>query len=117
MKASVPLLKYASSIAAKYPEVAFDLTSFAFKLAEDEQKEQQGQQQAPAEQKQAGQIPEAFKENIEKKKEEAKEKEQGQEQQKQAYQTLKSVVIRTAAADPSIRQALLPILKTIKQLG
>ena len=111
MRASSIIRKYASDIATSHPGVAFDLTDLALKLAEDEE-----QAPAQAEQKQAGEIPEAFKEHMKEKKEDG---DKGQEEgQKQAsYRTLKAAVIRAAQANPAARQTFLPLLQTIKKLG
>jgi hypothetical protein len=114
MSLSVKLSNYASKIASTHPEIAYDLVAFA---------------------REAGEMPPQFRENAEKKKEEAEaKKEEGEkkqaaqqevvqqateEQQKQAsaYAQIRSSVIRTAAADPLVREALKPVLQLIKQIG
>jgi hypothetical protein len=115
MSASAEIRKFASNVATSHPDVAYDLVSLADRLAQDEQQSQQQSQ----EQKQAGEVPPQFKEHMKEKKEEGQDQGQGQEQQKQAssYRTLKAAVLNTAKANPAIRNALMPILQTIKQLG
>lgn len=110
MRASAEIRKFATTIADTNPGVAFDLATLAFKLAEEEQDEGQGQ----AEQKQAGEIPEAFKEHM-KKKDDDKGQDEGQKQA--SYRTLKAAVIRAAQANPNARATFLPLLQTIKKLG
>jgi len=114
MKASIEVRKFASTIADANPDVAYELVGLADRLAEDEQQAQQSQQ--AQEQKQAGEMPPALKEHMEKKKEEGGQ-DQGQEQQKQAYRLLKAAVLRVAQDNPMIRNPLMPVLQTIKQLG
>ena len=118
MRASTRIRQYASKFANTQPEVAFDLLDLASKVAEDEQapKDEQAQE---GQQKQGGELPPALKEHMEKKKEEGGDKDQGQQDQgqKQAYSQLKAATIRIAAENPGVRQALLPALKLIKQLG
>lgn len=116
MSASVEIRKFASTVATSNPDVAYDLVSLADRLAQDEQQQSQQSQ----EQKQAGEVPPQFKEHMKEKKEEGQgQQDQGQEQQKQAssYRTLKAAILNTAKANPAIRNALLPVLQTIKQLG
>jgi len=141
MLASARIRQYASKFATNQPEVAFDLLDLASKVAEDEQgqgskdqgQQDQGQKQAQegqgqgqekdqgqqAQQKQGGEMPPALKEHMEEKKKEEGSKDQGQQDQgqKQAYAQLKAATIRIAAENPSVRPALLPALKLIKQLG
>lgn len=132
MRASARIRQYASKFATTQPEVAFDLLDLASKVAEDEkadqggqqeqakqaQQEGQGQEKDQGQQKQGGELPPALKEHMEeKKKEEGGDKDQGQQDQKQAYSQLKAATIRIAAENPGVRQALLPALKLIKQLG
>jgi hypothetical protein len=107
MNAASKIRKMAADIVAMNPGLAFDLTNLAFEVQAEQSKS-------------AGEIPEAFKENIQKKKDEAKDKDQGQEQDKQAsgkYAALRTAVIRTAAQNPTVRPALVPILQMIKEQG
>jgi len=134
MRASTRIRQYASKFATTQPEVAFDLLDLAGKVAEDEQKEAEGQQAQDGQQKQGGEMPPALKKHMEEKGGDKKEDEgqdqgqqkQGQDQgegqqdqgqQKQAYAKLKAATIRLASENPALRQALLPALKLIRQLG
>ncbi len=122
MKAAREIHKFAARIAADHPELAFDLTDLALRVAQDEEQQQAQKpaEQAPAEQKQAGELPPGLKEHMEKKKEEAGQgQDQGQDQgqQKQAYMKLRASVIHTAHQNPDARKVLMPVLKTIKQIG
>lgn len=110
MKASATIRTFAASAASTNPKFAYELLELADKVAEQEQ-------QAPAEeQKQAGEVPPQFLENMKKKEEEGK-KDESEGQDKKAYSTLKSVVIKMAHANPHLREAYLPILQAIKELG
>jgi len=121
MSASAQVRKFATSIAASNPDVAYDLVGLADHLAQEEQQQAKEQQ---AQQKQGGEVPPQFLEH-QKKKEEEKGQDHGQgqqsEQQKQAgalaYRTLKASVLNAAKLNPAIRNALHPVLQTIKQLG
>jgi hypothetical protein len=117
MSASATIRKFAATIADANPGIAFDLTNMAFKLAEDEQAQEQQDKEAAA--KKAGEMPEAFKEHMKEKADDKKDDDKGQDDgQKQAsYRTLKASVIAAAQANPALRQAFLPVLKTIKQIG
>ncbi len=121
MNASVQIRKFASDIATTHPEVAYDLVGLADHVAQDEQQDQA--QQSQEQQKQAGQVPPQFLEHMKgkgDKKDDDKDKgEQDKEQQKQAaaYRSLKASVLTAAKANPGIRNALMPVLQTIKQLG
>lgn len=106
MRASARIRQYASKFASENPEVAFDLLDLATKVAEDEQKDEKTQDegQAPA----------------------PKTANQGQEQAqdpkdeqnaKKAYLALKSACIRCVSENPESKQAFMPVLKLIKQIG
>ena len=123
MRASNQIRSFAAKIASTQPAMAFDLMSLADKVAQDEQAQQEQQEQGQAQQgqkaqqKQGGQMPQALKEHAEKKKEEKEEKGEDQGQKKQAYQTLRSAVIRLASQNHQARIALQPVLHLIKQIG
>ena len=106
MNAASKIRKFAAEIAPQNPGLAFDLTNLAFEVQAEQAKT-------------AGQMPEAFKEHIKEKKEESQG--QGQQQQdKEAsvkWAALKSSIIRTAAQNPAVRPALIPVLQMIKQQG
>ena len=106
MNAASKIRKFAAEIAPQNPGLAFDLTNLAFEVQAEQAKT-------------AGQMPEAFKEHIKEKKEEGQG--QGQQQQdKEAsvkWAALKSSIIRTAAQNPAVRPALIPVLQMIKQQG
>lgn len=121
MKPSALIRAYASKIASTNPEIAFDLANLSIKVAEEEKESEQDKPEA--QQKQAEQ--QEKKDKDEDKKEEGKpfpgaakpfEKKEDA-QQKQAYQSLRSACIRTAASNPQARAALTPVLQLIKQLG
>lgn len=109
MKASAQIRSLAARYASVQPELAFDLIDLAVKIAEDEQQ----QAEAPTEEsKQAG-LPPEFLEQQKSKKDDGED----EGQQKQAYQTLRSHVIHIAHANPHLREAYLPLLQAIKQIG
>jgi hypothetical protein len=104
MNAASKIRKMAADIANQHPDLAFDLTNLAFEV-------------------QAGEMPPALKEHLEEKKKEEAGGDQGQQdqgQQKQAssnYTALRTAIIRTAAQNPAVRPALIPVLQMIKQQG
>lgn len=112
MKASATIRAFAARAASTNPTLAYELVELAGKVAEQEQ------QDAVQDQKQSGQVPPQFLEHMKKKEDGGEEKkDEAEGQQKQAYAALKSVVIKMAHANPHLREAYLPILQTIKQLG
>lgn len=126
MRASARIRQYATKFANTNPEVAFDLLDLAGKVAEDEKAQDQGQQKQgqdqgqeakdQGQQKQGGEMPPALKEHMEEKKKEEGGDDQGQQKQG-AYAQLKTTCLKVAKDNPNQRAALMPILRTIKQLG
>lgn len=114
MKHSQQLRALASRVASQSPHVAFDMVELAAKFAQDEQQQSEGQNQ---EQKQGGQVPPEFLEHQKKKDDQGQGQQGQQEKQASAYRELRSVVIRMAHANPSLREAYAPMLDTIKKLG
>ena len=102
MHASDQIRTFAASIAGDHPEISYDLMALAEKVA--------------------GQVPPEFLEQQKKKKDEAKGKDKddgddkGQQQKEAGYQSLRSLIIRTAhAATPATRQAFQPLLEALKK--
>jgi len=95
MKAAAEIRKFAAEIAAQHPGLAFDLTNLAFRVAEQEQ-EQQGQGK---DEKKEDNKPDFLKDK------DAAAK----------YAAVRGAVIRTAAQNPAVRTALLPVLQMLKQ--
>ena len=78
------------------PEVAFDLVELSTKLA--------------------GEVPPQFLEHMkgkDDKKDDKKDDEEGQKKEA-SYQSLRALVIRTAAQHPEAREAFLPVLQALK---
>lgn len=93
MKPSTRLSRIASMLADSDPSLAFEIADLAVKVAQQEKPEEEPK---PAEKSQ-------------------EQESQGQKQA--AYATLRSAIIRTAHENSQARQALLPVLKLIQQLG
>jgi hypothetical protein len=100
--ASSKILSYASRVAATNPDIAYELVTLASEVS-------------------SGEVPPEFLEQQKKKKEES----EGQSQEKQAaltraataekrYADLRTLVIRTAAANPAIAPLLQPVLQALK---
>ena len=100
MKTSAQLCRIAATLAESdsFSNLAFDLIHLSHKVA----KQEQGQDQDQDDMQDASQSHPA-------------DLDQGQ--QKQAYIALRRAVIRTAKNNPQVRQAFLPVLKLIQQLG
>jgi hypothetical protein len=113
MKAALEIRSFAAKIAAKQPTLAYDLVDLANRVAADEAKDE------AKDEKGAGTAPPFEKKKAQQQGEEQQGEEQARAQEKQAsaYNTLRAAVIRTASASPGLRQALLPVLQVIKQLG
>ena len=96
MKPSAQLTAIAARLAATNPEVAFDLVELSTKLA--------------------GEVPPQFLEHMkgkDDKKDDKKDDEEGQKKEA-SYQSLRALVIRTAAQHPEAREAFLPVLQALK---
>lgn len=93
MSRSARVRKFASRAAKSDPELAYDLIAFADKLASEEKKDQE----APKDDEEKGQ--------------------QAKEASSDKYTTLRSLVIRTAAADADAKRVLTPILQLLQKQG
>lgn len=105
MKPSSELRKLAAKYASVAPELSYSLMSLSDRVAQDEEKQEEAPQQAKEAQEQAPAQ--------ESKQEEPKEDKTASS----AYSTLRSRVIRLAHANPNLKEAYLPLLQTIKDLG
>lgn len=119
MKASVRIRQFASRCANENPTLAYDLIELAESVDADMVTAAPAEPVASAP-VQAGEVPPQFLENMKKKEDGAEDKKdegQAKEASTSAYASLKSTVIKMASANPHLREAYLPILKAIKQLG
>jgi hypothetical protein len=91
MNAAAEIRRFAADIAATNPGLAFDLTNLAFRLAQDDQGQQQKEQ------------------GDDKKPDFLKDKEAAVK-----YDALRAAIIRTAAENPAIRPSLVPVLRMLK---
>jgi len=98
MKASQEIRKYAAQAAKTDSKLGFELLAFADRLAEEEKKG----------------LPPWLKDKVEDKGEEKKEE---KKEASDKYASLRSTVIKVAAASPEARQTFLPLLQAIKTLG
>jgi hypothetical protein len=93
MNAAAEIRKFAAEIAAQSPGLAFDLTNLAFRVAEQEGQQGQGQQ-----------------DKEDKKPDFLKDKEAVAK-----YASLRGAVIKIAHENPAVRPALVPVLQLLKQ--
>lgn len=96
MKPSAQISAFAARLASKDPVLAYELVDFATKLAEEEEKKEGGQGQGQEQQAKQAAV------NI-----------AAQNQLK--YQSLRSLIIRTASSHPEAREAFMPLLSAVKQ--
>lgn len=95
MNTTAKIRAFAVKVAAFDPELAFDMVAYADKVA--------------------GEVPPQFLEHMKGKKDDKDEKKEDEGQKKEAaYQNLRTLVIRTAAAHPEAREAFLPLLQSLK---
>lgn len=101
MRASHEIRKFAAQAAETNPTLAYDLVELANKVAAQEKQEND--------------------DDDDDKKSNQQEKKQNQQQQKKEasdkFNQLRALVIRTAASNPAVRPALVPVLQAIKEMS